>query len=137
MRIAHRTKPAIVYVATNKVNGKRYIGITCRHLSERRSKHFWSAFKENSRTYFHRSIRKYGKENFEFAIMRSCGTYDEAAQYEIALIAEISPEYNQSKGGDGYLGWSPSDEQRLRQSERLRGKPGPWSGKPSEQGASP
>ena len=55
-----------VYIHTNKINNKAYIGITSRRLSER-----WG---NNGRGYrkeqpiFHRAIKKYGWDNFEHVI---------------------------------------------------------------------
>lgn len=122
-----RSKPTIIYMVTNLIDGKRYIGITCRYLSQRKSKHFYSAEKENSQTYFHRAIRKYGREFFKFSVMKTCLTYDEATSEEIRLIATLKPEYNQTLGGDGYLGWNPTKEHRQKISERMKGKPGHWT----------
>lgn len=122
-------KPGIVYIAINKVNGKRYIGITSQYLSHRKSRHFRCAEKESSQTYFHRAIRKYGRENFSFTTIRKCQTFKEANLAEIELIADLKPEYNQAKGGGGCLGWSPSDETREKMRERMLGKPSYWKGK--------
>jgi hypothetical protein len=38
---------AQIYMATNKVNGKRYVGITAGYLSQRKSKHLYAAIKLN------------------------------------------------------------------------------------------
>ncbi len=58
----------IIYCYTNKINGKKYVGQTNsekRRLNEHKS----NAFNEKSVNYnsiFHKAIRKYGWESFEY-----------------------------------------------------------------------
>lgn len=122
-------RASIVYMAVNQVNGKRYIGITSRYLCWRKYGHFASAEKNNSPTYFHRAIRKYGRKNFVFEVLINCETFEEANKLEIKFIAEMKPEYNLAKGGGGYLGYKPSEEERQRASVRMKGRPSFWIGK--------
>jgi len=91
----------LIYIATNKINGKRYVGKTEKTLSER-----WYRHQKNveygSQTYFHRAIRKHGAENFSFELLEDCS--DELNnEKERYWIATLQPEYNMTKGGDG--GW--------------------------------
>ena len=56
-----------VYKITNLKNNKIYIGETIMPMKKRFQSHLSAAFNINSRTYnyyFHRAIRKYGKESF-------------------------------------------------------------------------
>lgn len=58
---------AIVYCYTNKINNKKYIGITIRRMEERERSHLYEAYNVNCETYntpFKRVIRKYGLRNF-------------------------------------------------------------------------
>lgn len=119
----------IVYMATNSINGKRYIGITCQGLSVRQSRHFSSALRQNSQTHFHRAIRRHGRGRFSFEVLFECQTFDEAKRTEVNLIEKIKSEYNMTRGGDGCLGWRATPEQCRLISERNRGKPGFWKGK--------
>ena len=52
----------IVYIATNRENGKQYIGYTSRTLSQRIREH--KSHTKNS--IFHSALRKYGIEMFQF-----------------------------------------------------------------------
>lgn len=116
-------KPGVVYTALNRVNGKRYIGVTAYPLSRRRSEHVRLALQnKGSSTIFYAAIRKYGPDAFEWSLLKSCSTYDEALREEIRLIAEMAPAYNIVGGGQGMLGWQPSEEARRRISEGLRGR---------------
>ena len=61
-----------IYMYTNKINGKRYIGQTI-DFNKRHKKHISSSYnekKEYDYNYpFHRAIRKYGIENFKIKIL--------------------------------------------------------------------
>ena len=50
-----------LYVHINKINGKKYFGITCLNLKRRWKK--GNAYKKCS--YFYNAIQKYGWDNFE------------------------------------------------------------------------
>jgi hypothetical protein len=52
-----------IYQITNKINNKKYIGKTIKSLSTRFYNHCYAS-KNGSTTYFHKALRKYGKNNF-------------------------------------------------------------------------
>lgn len=112
---------AIVYLATNLINGKRYIGITERTLSRRRSEHRCHAVSMANQGAFYRAIRKYGAEMFRYSVLLRC---DVAVlkQHEIRLIALLQPEYNSTAGGDGRLQGTMSAEGRQRIRDRHVGQ---------------
>lgn len=102
-----------VYMHTNKINGKKYIGITCQKPSDRWSNgngyknnpHFWSA------------IQKYGWNNFEHEILFKDLTKEEASNYEIYYIQKFQTKdtnfgYNMTDGGDGTRGYTLTDKQK-------------------------
>lgn len=99
---AHGNRPSIVYMATHRENGRRYIGITRETLKRRQQQHIASALRNAyPSSIFHRAIRKYGSDAFIFVVIKQCASYKDAALEEIRLIAELKPEYNASLGGDG------------------------------------
>lgn len=93
---------AIVYLATNRVNGKRYVGATSRRFARRRSEHEREAARggTNCRK-FHAAIRKYGPDAFDWLLLVECDGLQAALVEEFRLIAEIKPEYNLKAGGQG------------------------------------
>lgn len=91
----------MIYIATNKINGKRYVGKTDTTLDKRWYKHNKDV-EYGSQRHFHRAIRKYGKENFTFELLEDCSS-ELNNEREVFWIAELKPEYNMTKGGDG--GW--------------------------------
>lgn len=122
----------VVYVALNKANNKLYVGVTKYILSRRCREHFRGA-KNGATGLFARAIRKYGEGQFDFFIFAAYDSYERALLGERELIADIMPEYNLTVGGEGNLGWNPSEETRKRISDSRIGKPGVWaSGIPQE-----
>lgn len=121
---AEDNRPSIVYMATNTVNGKRYIGMTRMGLEHRIEKHFCHA--RNGRPqYFVRAIRKHGEDAFRFEVIAHCASYKEAWKEERRLILELLPEYNMTLGGEGILGHRHNAETRKKMSEAKKGK-SPW-----------
>lgn len=115
---------AIVYLATNRINGKRYVGMTGRRLAVRRSQHEREARKAtDSSPWFHAAIRKHGASNFDWMILSDCSDFDAALEEEKRLIREIRPEYNMSEGGRGNSGHTISPEHRAKISAARLGKP--------------
>lgn len=110
----------LVYLATNKINGKRYIGQTRRSLGLRMSGHI-AVSKDpirRSRSVLAQAIHKYGIESFEWVVLRECSTQKEvdAAEREfIDTYGTLSPDgYNLRTGGGP--GWIPSEETRKKMS---------------------
>lgn len=113
----------IVYSHVNKVNGKVYIGQTCRKPNER-----WRNGKGYiGNDHFYRAILKYGWDNFEHNILFEGLSQDEANEKEIELISfydstDYNKGYNQTIGGDGTNGYKYTDEQREAISRRQTGR---------------
>jgi len=84
----------VVYIATNKENGKRYIGATTRGLLNRKEQHAWDAKKDKGCKLFVRAIRKYGINGFEWSVLKECETPDELWRAEADLVCRLKPEYN-------------------------------------------
>jgi group I intron endonuclease len=111
----------ILYMATNTVNGKRYIGITKRGLKVRRQRHIWTAHSGYGSA-FGAAIRKYGKDSFEFKVLVVCPDFDYSKKVEIAAIDRFKPEYNITAGGDGAVGFRHSEEHKAWISRHHKGK---------------
>lgn len=117
-------KETIVYIAVNKFNGHRYVGLTRLTLEKRRQRHISHAAHGRDQ-HFYRAIRKYGADAFEFSEIARCPTYKEACQEERRQIASINPEYNKTAGGEGIIGHRHNAETRKKMSVAKQGK-GPW-----------
>lgn len=99
-----------IYKATNKINGKVYIGKT-NNFKARKLAH---ETKLNDHL-FSRAIQKYGKENFDWIILEdgitSLEESNERERYWIAKYRSYfrwkdSNGYNMTRGGDGGSDWN-------------------------------
>ena len=82
-----------VYVHTNKINGKKYVGQTCRKPEER-----WKrGFGYIKSGHFYNAIKKYGWDNFEHNIVKNNLTKEEADELEEYYINKFDT-LNDNKG---------------------------------------
>ena len=107
-------KKWVVYCHTNKINGKKYIGITSQ-MPEKR----WGNgcnYKEKNQTKFFRAIKKYGWDNFEHEIIeKDIPTLEEANEkerYYIEFYDSFKKGYNSTHGGDGATGYKHTKEEK-------------------------
>ena len=113
-----------VYIHTNKINNKAYIGITSKSVSQRWGK---NGYKYKSNKHFWNAICKYGWDNFEHIIFMTNLTQEQACHIEQLLITLYSTNnaeygYNISAGGEnGFYGCHFSEEQKRKYSERMKG----------------
>lgn len=87
-----------VYLITNLVNGKRYVG--CSINIKKRWHYHRAPSKLNNNLSIARAFRKYGVANFRFEIVEECAL-DQLDEREKAWIANLKPEYNRTAGGRG------------------------------------
>lgn len=114
----------IIYVVLNIENQKIYVGQTKKTSKKRFLEHI-NAARLGSTLFFHKAIRKYGKESFEISVVKSNLTKDEANKSETEEIKShksFDPKfgYNMTLGGDG-----PDTillEQRKKISKKLKGR---------------
>jgi group I intron endonuclease len=92
----------IVYLVINKINGKMYIGQTIYSLEFRRAAHEYLSLRKD-KVMFHRALKKYGKENFEWIVLEECMGIDILNFREQCYIIEFGTlvpyGYNLSSGG--------------------------------------
>lgn len=97
----------IIYRAVNKINGKSYVGKTVSTLKERkRGHHKPCEWKRNPNSVFYKAIRKYGKESFEWYVVKECKKVEELNKLEIHFIEKFKSHikengYNMTLGGTG------------------------------------
>jgi group I intron endonuclease len=94
-----------VYLITNLVNGKRYVGCTRVSIRHRWAQHLSLAKKSNPPLALHRAIRKYGASNFKIECLETASTVEEMLKFEVAQIAShsctVPNGYNLTNGGEG------------------------------------
>ncbi len=102
-------KEYLIYLITNKINGKVYVGKTD-NPTKRWRDHVERAYcgRPRERFYVHHAIAKYGVENFTFEIIEKHETAEEMREAEIFFIAYLkslgAQLYNQTDGGEGCNG---------------------------------
>ena len=98
------THTGIIYCATNRVNGKRYVGKTTKGLPHRRRGHLASYECGDHTTVFYRALRKYGDAAFDWHVLARVSV-DRLNSAEVAFIAALRTKmprgYNMTDGGDG------------------------------------
>lgn len=118
----------VVYCATNRINGKRYVG-RCRHtMQSRRSAHIRSAL-GGARQAFSFAIRKYGADSFVWEVL-----FENSRDVVLGIVeqqfiqdfgCQVPNGYNMTPGGDGgfsFVGRQHSEETRRKISVGNQGK---------------
>lgn len=101
-----------VYIATNKANGKQYVGIT-KDLKRRWHQH---ASANGSAPAFHSAIKKHGKDGFVFSHICDAFDFEAACDIERMLIQQHNTKspngYNLTDGGEGVVGRPMTEEDK-------------------------
>lgn len=111
-----------VYCHTNKINGKKYIGITCQKPINRwRNRNGYNPYGKR-KSKFYNAIQKYGWNNFEHEIIASNLTREEANNFERILITTLKTNssdygYNITDGGDGIARVKHTEETKAKMSK--------------------
>lgn len=122
-----------IYCITNKVNNKKYIGMTSRSLKNRWNSHCSSA-RNDSPFRFHSAIRKYGEQSFTIEALYEGLSIEDARKIEEQLIDKYNTTilgYNAKPGGCG--GWIvPENKYKKWKADRVKlstlENNGNWSG---------
>ena len=135
-----------IYLVTNLIDGKMYVGKTEKEIRER-----WKTHIENSKNpkrhqeYLYRAIRKHGLDNFSLQCITETESADDLNQLErlwiLSLCTHAPHGYNMTYGGDGVPG-TPEVREKIRlkavgrptsalqketASKLFRGKPKPFA----------
>jgi len=133
------SKTWAVYLVYNLINGKYYIGYTDNF--ELRWKTHCSESKYGSNLYFHKAIRFYKPESFEYQILTTTSSSKDAKHLEKLWIQALdanNPDvgYNMTLGGDGISGciWATDGKQNIRVSSVSVIPDGWYRGRKEDQG---
>lgn len=122
----------IIYLYTNNINGKVYIGQTINEV-KRKNEHKRASILRTP--YFHKAIQKYGWNNFSYDVIYrySSNNTDDVKEklnfWEVFYIKEYdstNPDkgYNLAEGGGGVAGftYTKTEEHKKKISESNKGK---------------
>ena len=95
----------LIYICKNLINNKIYIGQTIQGLEKRKSKHIYDTINNCDKTIFHRALKKYRIDNFEWSILEDNIALDELSKKEIFYIKQYNSTnkdigYNMTEGGE-------------------------------------
>ena len=98
---------AHIYVITNIINGKQYVGKTCNSIENRFAEHISDSKKRKlEKCPLYSAINKYGSENFKIDLIELCDPND-ASDREKYWIQKLNTYgtsgYNATVGGDGKM----------------------------------
>lgn len=97
-------KEPIVYIATHRATLRSYVGVTTKRFHERISQHFTHGLYGGA-SFFHRALRKYGYEAFDFAVLSRCTSREamnQAEKFWISHLGTLAPNgFNLGNGGEG------------------------------------
>lgn len=113
-----------VYLRTNKINGKQYVGQT-KNFTEREKQ--WNVL---TTRYANKLLTKdrqyYGLENFTVSVLAEVETREEAWELEQSFIRELNTKfpngYNKAFGGELSTGYNHTEEQKTIWSKQRKGK---------------
>ena len=119
-----------IYIATNNVNGKSYIGFDS-YWPRRKSVHI-STSKKTPKTHFHKALSKYGSCNFTWTVLYQSKdkehTLSVMENHFITSFNTFNEGYNETLGGEGtlgkrsWLGRKHTNETRQKMSDSAKGK---------------
>lgn len=102
----------VVYAITNKINGKKYIGITTNSFAER----YPHGIRAHHNPHLRNSVKKYGQENFEVMLLeKKVENMETLCKLEMKYIEKYDTcnadkGYNKSLGGLGVRQTERSEE---------------------------
>ena len=112
-----------VYLRTNLVNGKQYVGQT--KDFQKREKDWNCLVNRYANFYLTEERKKYGLENFKTEILAEVDTREEAWDLEQKFVKELNTlfpnGYNKSYGGEKSTGYKHSKKQKEIWSEKRKG----------------
>ena len=114
-----------IYLVTNLINSKRYIGQTsCKTVEDRFNRHCREANSQaRTNCYFHNSILKHGPENFKVELIEdgiSANKIDEKEKFYIEKYNTFylnGQGYNMTSGGQGIHNYHHTDNTKKKLSE--------------------
>lgn len=114
-----------VYLFQNRINLKIYIGKTKNFVGRVKS-HISASKKEHPKTYFHKALKKYGVDNFNYFEIENFESEEDSLSSEKFWIEYFQSNnskigYNLTKGGEGTSGFKMSESAKKKLSEDRTG----------------
>jgi group I intron endonuclease len=115
-----------IYLATNTINGKAYVGKSQKTMEYRQKCHHQEA-RSGSDFLFHRALRKYGVKAFTWEVLATSDRLfilnDLEMSWIVLLRTKVPNGYNLTDGGEGMTGFRHSPETRRLLSAKSKAQP--------------
>lgn len=112
----------VIYLVSNRVNAKVYVGQTKQTIDQRWKDHLRKA-KRGSKSYFSNAIRLYGESAFTITILEQCldkNLLNEAEKKWISTFNSNDRDYGYNLTSGGQSDYDITPELRLRLSESVK-----------------
>lgn len=107
----------VIYLRTNKINGKKYVGQVITRRFKQRQRDWNCLLCRYAGNAINNARAKYGLDAFDFEILKECKD-EELNQWEMYYIKELNTRvpygYNLTDGGDGCCGYSLTEEHKKK-----------------------
>lgn len=119
-----------IYMIVNLVDGRKYVGQTCKKPKYRWSQHLKAAEQDFDYRPLYMAMRHHGKQNFEFRVLQENVPVDILDYTETFYIAKYEAKthgYNIQEGGrkDFVMEFSENHRENLSEAGRIRAKNNP------------
>lgn len=104
-----------IYLITNMVNNKKYVGQTIKPIDKRLKEHFKAAFVENRKSIIYKAIRKYGKDNFTIICVQ-----DNIVVSDLDVLEKYWIQYYDTFGKNGYNATTGGNQCRISEETKLK-----------------
>jgi len=112
-----------IYVATNKHTGGQYVGQTRQPVQKRWAAHWRTAICNTARkAKFQNALLEFGYDAFKVEEVFIAFDAETLNRTEIAVIAELQPSYNASKGGKGLRPFEVTEDTKRKRSEAAKAR---------------
>lgn len=117
-----------VYLITNKVNGKLYVGQTTKDVATRWALHMSDFERGRKKNYpLYLAFAKYGVENFDVSVLKdNIVSYEELDYWEMYYIKKLNTRhpngYNLTDGGQGVHGYRHTEETKRKIGKTIKSK---------------
>lgn len=113
-----------IYCFKNLINEKVYIGKAV-DIEKRYKQHLRNIDNDEHQESIYLALRKYGLENFSFEVLEECDA-EKLSALEVYYIdkydAYCSGGYNETKGGEGSVGYKHTMESKEKMSKSRKGR---------------
>jgi len=117
-----KPKKSYIYKIVNLINDKVYIGCTIHTIEKRFNDHLYRSRYHKYKSKLYNSINKYGIQNFEISLLEECNIdmmYIKEIEY-IEKYDSYNNVLNNTTGGEGFLGYKHTQEDKNKMSKTLR-----------------